>query len=112
MAVTDAVSEKAANVAHAVEHALEGGHDAPSQLTLHSGHLTTTDQATGRATRQEMSDAKLPLAYRDSCANLLIPLKQCRHETYYIPWKCSVCLYDLWTCPTRLMEALGRAALI
>lgn len=42
------------------------------------------------ATRQEMSDAKLPLAYRDSCANLLIPLNRCRYEEYYLPWKCEV----------------------
>lgn len=37
-----------------------------------------------------MSEAKLPLAYRDSCANLLIPLNRCRFETYYLPWKCEV----------------------
>lgn len=42
------------------------------------------------ATREEMRDAKLPLAYRDSCANLLIPLNRCRFETYYLPWKCEV----------------------
>ncbi|PQE19283.1 hypothetical protein CJF31_00009350 [Rutstroemia sp. NJR-2017a BVV2] len=41
------------------------------------------------ATRQEMSDAKLPLAYRDSCAGLLIPLNRCRYEEYYLPWKCE-----------------------
>ena len=37
-----------------------------------------------------MADAKLPLAYRDSCANLLIPLNRCRVDTYYLPWKCEV----------------------
>lgn len=42
------------------------------------------------ATREEMRDAKLPLAYRDSCANLLIPLNRCRFETFYLPWKCEV----------------------
>jgi hypothetical protein len=42
------------------------------------------------ATREEMSAAKLPLAYRDSCANLLIPLNRCRYEEYYLPWKCEV----------------------
>ncbi|KAH8807996.1 NADH-ubiquinone oxidoreductase B18 subunit-domain-containing protein [Xylogone sp. PMI_703] len=41
------------------------------------------------ATRQQMSDAKLPLAYRDSCANLLIPLNRCRYEEFYLPWKCE-----------------------
>lgn len=42
------------------------------------------------ATREEMRDAKLPLAYRDSCAHLLIPLNRCRVDTYYLPWKCNV----------------------
>jgi hypothetical protein len=37
-----------------------------------------------------MSEARLPLAYRDSCANLLIPLNRCRYEEYYLPWKCEV----------------------
>lgn len=42
-----------------------------------------------------MRDAKLPLAYRDSCANLLIPLNNCRFETYYLPWKCEVGLRNI-----------------
>ncbi|KAI1008999.1 hypothetical protein LB504_001431 [Fusarium proliferatum] len=42
-----------------------------------------------QATREEMRDAKLPLAYRDSCAHLLIPLNKCRRDTWYAPWKCS-----------------------
>lgn len=42
------------------------------------------------ATREAMSEAKLPLAYRDSCAGLLIPLNRCRYEEYYLPWKCEV----------------------
>ncbi|MCJ1412713.1 hypothetical protein MMC19_006811 [Ptychographa xylographoides] len=40
------------------------------------------------ASRQAMSDARLPLAYRDSCAHLLIPLNRCRFNEYYLPWKC------------------------
>ncbi|KAI4736523.1 hypothetical protein E4T44_15250 [Aureobasidium sp. EXF-8845] len=42
------------------------------------------------ASREEMSDARLPLAYRDTCAHLLIPLNRCRHNEYYLPWKCEV----------------------
>jgi len=42
------------------------------------------------ADRQAMSDARLPLAYRDSCAHLLIPLNKCRHDEMYLPWKCEV----------------------
>ncbi|KAH8171259.1 NADH-ubiquinone oxidoreductase b18 subunit (NDUFB7) domain-containing protein [Sarocladium implicatum] len=41
------------------------------------------------ATREEMREARLPLAYRDSCAGLLIPLNKCRRETWYAPWKCE-----------------------
>ena len=44
-----------------------------------------------RATREKMSEARLPLPYRDSCAHLLIPLNRCRFEEYYMPWKCVVC---------------------
>ena len=43
-----------------------------------------------RATREEMSAARLPLQYRDSCAHLLIPLNRCRFEEWYLPWKCEV----------------------
>ncbi|KAH0156340.1 hypothetical protein KCU67_g8355, partial [Aureobasidium melanogenum] len=41
------------------------------------------------ASREEMSDARLPIAYRDTCAHLLIPLNRCRHNEYYLPWKCE-----------------------
>ena len=37
-----------------------------------------------------MSEARLPLQYRDSCAHLLIPLNRCRYEEFYLPWKCEV----------------------
>ncbi|KEY72180.1 hypothetical protein S40285_03536 [Stachybotrys chlorohalonatus IBT 40285] len=42
-----------------------------------------------QATREEMREARLPLAYRDSCAHLLIPLNRCRKDTWYAPWKCQ-----------------------
>lgn len=42
------------------------------------------------ATREEMSAARLPIQYRDSCAHLLIPLNRCRVQEYYLPWKCEV----------------------
>ncbi|KIW00189.1 uncharacterized protein PV09_08229 [Verruconis gallopava] len=51
------------------------------------GHESS--EPSGPATKQQMSDARLPLAYRDSCAHLLIPLNRCRFETYYLPWKCE-----------------------
>ncbi|KAF2670557.1 hypothetical protein BT63DRAFT_478692 [Microthyrium microscopicum] len=43
----------------------------------------------GPATREEMTAARLPLAYRDSCAHLLIPLNKCRQKEWYLPWKCD-----------------------
>ncbi|KAL8903232.1 MAG: hypothetical protein Q9207_004066 [Kuettlingeria erythrocarpa] len=41
------------------------------------------------ATREQMSEARLPIPYRDSCAHLLIPLNRCRVNEYYLPWKCE-----------------------
>ena len=38
---------------------------------------------------QAMSDARLPLSHRDTCAHLLIPLNACRVNTYYLPYKCK-----------------------
>ncbi|PTB41125.1 hypothetical protein M441DRAFT_47593 [Trichoderma asperellum CBS 433.97] len=54
-----------------------------------------------QATREEMRDARLPLAYRDSCAHLLIPLNKCRRETWYAPWKCTVRL------PSRKLQQMS-----
>lgn len=56
------------------------------------------------ATREQMRDAKLPIQYRDSCANLLIPLNRCRYEEYYLPWKCEVSL-----CPLGLVWTWDRS---
>ncbi|KAK3442479.1 NADH dehydrogenase [ubiquinone] 1 beta subcomplex subunit 7 [Eucalyptus grandis] len=41
------------------------------------------------ATQEEMVEARVPLAYRDQCAHLLIPLNKCRQAEYYLPWKCE-----------------------
>ncbi|KAA8532382.1 hypothetical protein F0562_032363 [Nyssa sinensis] len=41
------------------------------------------------ATQAEMAEAKVPLAYRDQCAHLLIPLNKCRQAEFYLPWKRS-----------------------
>lgn len=50
-----------------------------------------------------MAEAKLPIAYRDSCANLLIPLNRCRVDTYYLPWKCEVRPKRTSSCPLSLL---------
>ncbi|KMZ70434.1 NADH-ubiquinone oxidoreductase B18 subunit family protein, expressed [Zostera marina] len=41
------------------------------------------------ATRKEMVDEKVPIAYRDQCAHLLIPLNKCRSAELFLPWKCE-----------------------
>ena len=99
MALTEAVAEKAEAVAEKVEGALGVG-EATRTLQLQSSPLvklllscvnTITDTRwVEKATREQMSEARLPLAYRDSCAHLLIPLNRCRFEEYYLPWKCVV----------------------
>ncbi len=66
-----------------------GRHSATFVPPSHACNAELTGPET-EATREEMRDAKLPLAYRDSCAHLLIPLNRCRYETYYLPWKCEV----------------------
>ncbi|KAJ8605360.1 hypothetical protein CTAYLR_002349 [Chrysophaeum taylorii] len=42
-----------------------------------------------QATPEEMAEAKIPIALRDACAHLLIPLNKCRRKNYYVPWECS-----------------------
>ncbi|KFZ20017.1 hypothetical protein V502_03391 [Pseudogymnoascus sp. VKM F-4520 (FW-2644)] len=68
------------------------------------------------ATRAQMSEAKLPMAYRDSCANLLIPLNRCRYEEYYLPWKCETerhsyekCQYEEFKKRVAKMDELRAA---
>lgn len=58
---------------------------------LHRPQLLTRRRI-AEATREEMRQARLPLAYRDNCAHILIPLNKCRRETWYAPWKCTVSL--------------------
>ncbi|KAK6329688.1 hypothetical protein TWF696_003558 [Orbilia brochopaga] len=68
------------------------------------------------ATNAQMSDARLPLAYRDRCAGLLVPLNRCRFETWYLPWKCEDerhsyerCQYDEFMKRVKKMEELKAA---
>ncbi|KAM0919733.1 hypothetical protein ACQ4PT_007910 [Festuca glaucescens] len=41
------------------------------------------------ATQAEMAEERVPIAYRDQCAHLLIPLNKCRVSEFYLPWKCE-----------------------
>ena len=38
---------------------------------------------------EEMEKNQIPLGLRDYCAHLLIPLNKCRHQNFYLPWKCG-----------------------
>ncbi|ROT41680.1 NAD(P)-binding protein [Sodiomyces alkalinus F11] len=78
--------------------------------------MGSSNAPTGPATREEMRDAKLPLAYRDSCAHLLIPLNRCRVDTWYLPWKCSderhsyeKCQYDEFKKRVAKMDELRES---
>ncbi|RKF64648.1 NADH dehydrogenase 1 beta subcomplex subunit 7 [Erysiphe neolycopersici] len=79
--------------------------------------MTFKDASTkNSATREEMSEARLPLAYRDSCAGLLIPLNRCRVREYYLPWKCEnerhsyeKCQYDEFLQRVAKMDELRAA---
>ncbi|KAI7930410.1 hypothetical protein M0657_000876 [Pyricularia oryzae] len=85
-----------------------------SQLHIKMGH--PVEEPPRKATREEMRDAMLPLAYRDNCANLLIPLNRCRKDTYYLPWKCEnerhsyeKCQYDEFKLRVKKMDELREA---
>ena len=41
---------------------------------------------------------RAPAPSRDYCAHLLIPLNECRHRNYYLPWKCEHERHDYETC--------------
>ena len=71
------------------------GAPAPKQRTVHVPRGCRESQLTRPAgeetvTEQEMAAARLPIAYRDTCAHLLVPLNRCRYDTFYMPWKCQV----------------------
>ncbi|TKA26490.1 hypothetical protein B0A50_05327 [Salinomyces thailandicus] len=66
-----------------------------------------------QATREEMSAAKLPIQYRDTCAHLLIPLNTCRYQNYYLPWRCNderhgyeKCQYEEFKVRVKKMDEL------
>jgi NADH dehydrogenase (ubiquinone) 1 beta subcomplex subunit 7 len=36
-----------------------------------------------------MHAARIDMVYRDFCADLLIPLNECRRKSLFVPWKCE-----------------------
>ncbi|KAL1519187.1 hypothetical protein AB1Y20_003447 [Prymnesium parvum] len=70
-----------------------------------------------KVTREEMKAARIPLVFRDSCAHILIPLNQCRKQTWYSPFKCTdlrhsyeKCQYDEYMRRVAIYEAQKREA--
>ncbi|KAF2858378.1 putative NADH-ubiquinone oxidoreductase B18 subunit [Piedraia hortae CBS 480.64] len=66
--------------------------------------------------RAHMADARLPMAYRDSCAHLLIPLNKCRYDNYYLNWRCKderhsyeKCQYEEFLERVRRMDEIRAA---
>lgn len=63
-----------------------------------------------------MSSARLPLAYRDTCAHLLIPLNKCRYDNYYMPFRCvderhgyEKCQYEEFLLRVKKMDEMREA---
>jgi NADH dehydrogenase (ubiquinone) 1 beta subcomplex subunit 7 len=64
-----------------------------------------------------MMKAKVPIAYRDYCAHLLIRLNKCRNKHFYMPWACEherhsyeVCEYNEWKHRKQVKREAKRAA--
>lgn len=84
-----------------------------------SGHEAQSKElpmSAPKVSRQEMAEARVPLAYRDSCAHLLIPLNRCRFENYYLTWRCQderhsyeKCQYEEFKIRVAKMDELRAA---
>ncbi|KAF8740057.1 hypothetical protein AX14_008964 [Amanita brunnescens Koide BX004] len=64
------------------------------------------------ASQAELKANGVPLAWRDGCSALLLPLNVCRKDTWYLPWECDherhayeKCQYDDYV---RRMQALVK----
>ncbi|KAI0082215.1 hypothetical protein K474DRAFT_843116 [Panus rudis PR-1116 ss-1] len=71
--------------------------------------------ASTTASQTELKAAKVPLAWRDQCSSLLIPLNVCRRDKLYLPWECEnerhayeKCQYDDYI---RRMKELSKRKL-
>ncbi|KAL6769729.1 NUOB18 [Auxenochlorella protothecoides x Auxenochlorella symbiontica] len=40
-------------------------------------------------TEEEMRVARIDMAFRDRCADKLVPLNKCRRASFFLPWKCE-----------------------
>ena len=61
-----------------------------------------------KVTREEMKAARLPLQMRDYCAHILIPLNECRRQTWYSPFKCTDLRHGYEKCQYDECAAVSR----
>ncbi|EDQ87062.1 uncharacterized protein MONBRDRAFT_33481 [Monosiga brevicollis MX1] len=47
---------------------------------------------------EELRENKVPLAFRDACADFLISLNKCRTENRFLPWKCEHQMHEYEGC--------------
>jgi len=52
-------------------------------------HVTPGSEPRKDQDIQAIKDAKIPLAWRDTCSHILIGLNKCRRETWWNPNKCE-----------------------
>ncbi|KAF9530271.1 NADH-ubiquinone oxidoreductase B18 subunit-domain-containing protein [Crepidotus variabilis] len=74
-----------------------------------------TDTTT--ATQEQLKANKVPLAWRDGCSALLLPLNVCRRKNNYKPWKCEhekhvyeQCQYDDYVRRMKVLQKQKLAA--
>mmetsp|Transcript_13165 Transcript_13165/g.25142 ORF Transcript_13165/g.25142 Transcript_13165/m.25142 type:complete len:90 (+) Transcript_13165:958-1227(+) len=52
-------------------------------------HVTPGSEPKKDQDLQAIKDARIPIAWRDTCSHILIPLNKCRRDTWYNPDKCG-----------------------
>jgi hypothetical protein len=55
----------------------------------HHHHINHAAEPKEEQDLESLKAAKIPLAFRDTCAHLLVPLNKCRRETFFNPNKCE-----------------------
>ena len=73
------------------------------------------DEPKMKVSQKEMMDAQVPLAMRDYCAHVLIPLNKCRRENIYMKWACEhekhsyeICLFKEYERRKELRNELNK----